>query len=142
LIDTFTRWVELYPVLEATTEQAANCLLQHFSRYGSPTTIRLDKGLHFSNAVAESFLATSTLHNFSLQYSSQEKSNVERNNKEIYRHLRALTFDKNIIDDYQLSLPLVQRVLNFSYYSRTKISPEDLLFGINSIKQQEKTNLT
>jgi hypothetical protein len=36
-IDTFTRWVELYPVPEATAEYAAKCLLQHFGRYGSPT---------------------------------------------------------------------------------------------------------
>jgi Integrase core domain len=54
-IDTFTRWVELYPLPEATAEQAANCLLQHFGRYGSPTTIRSDKGSHFANAVIEKF---------------------------------------------------------------------------------------
>jgi hypothetical protein len=108
-IDTFIRWVELYPVPEATAEQAANCLLQHFGRYGSPTTIRSDKGSHFANAVIEKFLAaTSTLHNLTLQYSSQENAIVERNDKEINRHLRALTFDKNTIDDYQLSLPFVQ----------------------------------
>jgi transposase InsO family protein len=56
-IDTFTRWVELYPVPEATAEQAANCLLQDFGRYGSPTTIRSDKGSHFANAAIEKFLA-------------------------------------------------------------------------------------
>jgi Integrase zinc binding domain len=37
-IDTFTRWVELNPVPEATAEYAAKCLLQHFGRYGSPTS--------------------------------------------------------------------------------------------------------
>jgi RNase H-like domain found in reverse transcriptase/Integrase core domain/Integrase zinc binding domain len=70
-IDTFTRWVELYPVPEATAEQAAKCLLQHFGRFGSPTVIRSDKGSHFLNNVIEHFLAaTSTLHNQTLQYSS------------------------------------------------------------------------
>ena len=39
-IDTFTRWVELYPEPEATAEQVAKCLLQHFGRFCSPTTIR------------------------------------------------------------------------------------------------------
>ena len=151
-IDTFTRWVELYPVPEATAEYTAKCLLQHFGRYGSPTYIRSDKGSHFANSVIDKFLtATSTLHNLTLQYSSQENAIVERNNKEINRHLRALTFDKNTVDDYQLSLPFVQRILNSSYNSRTKISPADLLFGnaidlsggiFNSIKQQETNNLT
>ena len=151
-IDTFTRWVELYPVPEATAEQAAKCLLQHFGRFGSPTTIRSDRGSHFANAVIVHFLdATSTFINYTLQYSSQENAIVERTNKEINRHLRALTFHKNTIDDYQLSLPFVQRILNSSHNSRTKISPSDLLFGnaldlsggiFNNIKPIEPNTLT
>jgi transposase InsO family protein len=79
LIDTFTRWVELYPVPEATAEYAAKCLLQHFGRYGSPTYIRSDKGSHFANSVVDKFLtATNTLQNLTLQYSSQENAIVER----------------------------------------------------------------
>jgi hypothetical protein len=49
----------------------------------------------------------------------------QRNNKEINRHLRALTFNKNTVDDYQPSLPFVQRILNLSYDSRTKMSRAD-----------------
>jgi Integrase core domain/Integrase zinc binding domain len=151
-IDTFTRWVELYPVLEATAEQAAKCLLQHFGRYGSPTYIRSDKGSHFANSVIDKFLtATGILHNLTLQYSSQENAIVERNNKEINRHLHALTFHKNTVDDYQLSLRFVQRILNSSYNSGTKINQADLPFGnaigpsgkiFNSIRQQETNKLT
>jgi hypothetical protein len=136
---------------EATAEYAAKCLQQHFGRYGSPTYIRSDKGSHFANSVIDKFLtATSTLHNLTLQYSSQENAIAERNNKEINGHLRALTFDKSTVDYNQLSLPFVQRIPYSSYNSRTKISPADLLFGnaidlsggiFNSIKQQETNNL-
>ena len=130
IIDTFTRWVELYAVPEATAEQACKCLLIHFGRFGSPTVIRSDKGPHFANTLIEKFLkATGTLQNLTLAYSSQENAIVERNNKEINRHLRALTFDTNTIDDYQQLLPFVQRIMNSSYNERTKISPADLLFG-------------
>ena len=130
IIDTFTRWVELYAVPEATAEQACKCLLIHFGRFGSPTVIRSDKGSHFANSLIEKFLrATGTLQNLTLAYSSQENAIVERNNKEINRHLRALTFDTNTIDDYQQLLPFVQRIMNSSYNERTKISPADLLFG-------------
>ena len=101
IIDTFTRWVELYPVPHATAEEA--CLS-----------------------------ATSTLQNLTLAYSSKENAIVERNNKEINRHLRALTFDTNTIDNYQQLLPFVQRIMNSSYNARTKVSPADLLFG-NSV---------
>ena len=133
IIDTFTRWVELYPVPHATAEEACKCLLIHFGRYGSPTVIRSDKGAHFANSLIQQFLsATSTLQNLTLAYSSQENAIVERNNKEINRHLRALTFDTNTIDNYQQLLPFVQRIMNSSYNARTKVSPADLLFG-NSV---------
>ena len=133
IVDTFTRWVELFATPEATAEQACICLVQHFGRYGSPSVIRSDRGSHFANAVIAQFLvATGTAQNLTLAYSSQENAIVERNNKEINRHLRALTFDKNTVDDYQLILPFVQRILNSSENERTNISPASLLFG-NSI---------
>jgi hypothetical protein len=64
----------------------------------------------------EQFLkATGTLQNLTLAYSSQESAIVERNNKEINRPLRALTFDTSTVNDYQQLLPFVQRILNSSY---------------------------
>jgi transposase InsO family protein len=130
MVDTFTRWVELYAVPEATSEQAALCLLQHFGRFGSPSVIRSDRGPHFANALIAQFLrATGTAQNLTLAYSSQENAIVERNNKEINRHLRALTFNTNTVDDYQLLLPFVQRIMNSSHNERTKIAPAQLLFG-------------
>jgi hypothetical protein len=48
----------------------------------------------------EQFLkASGTLQNLTLAYSSQENAIVERHNKEINRHLRASTFDKNTVND-------------------------------------------
>ena len=73
------------------------------------------------------------------------------NKQKINRHLRALTFHKSTIDDHQLSLPFVQRILKSSYNSRIKISPSDLLFrnaidlsgGIfDNIKPQESNTLS
>ena len=36
IVDTFTRWVELYHTTDATSLSAAECLLQHFDRFGAP----------------------------------------------------------------------------------------------------------
>ena len=36
IIDTFTRWVELYHTEDATALSTAKCLLQHFGRFGAP----------------------------------------------------------------------------------------------------------
>ena len=98
IVDTFTRWVKLYAVPEATAEQACKCLLINFGRFGSPTIIRSEKCPHFANSQIEKFLrATGILQNFTLAYSSQENAIVERNNKEINGHLRALIFHTNTI---------------------------------------------
>ena len=35
--DTFTRWIELFPVDSANSENTALCLLQHFGRFGAPS---------------------------------------------------------------------------------------------------------
>ena len=37
IIDTFSKWVELYPCKNATAKAAAECLLQHFGRYFGQT---------------------------------------------------------------------------------------------------------
>ena len=56
IIDTFTRWVELYASPEATGLNAAENLLHHFGRFGAPTQIRSDRGSHFVNSVIKEFL--------------------------------------------------------------------------------------
>ena len=130
IICTFTRWVELYPVPDATAESACQALLKHFGRYGAPTVLRSDNGSHFVNTVIQQFLtAIGVQHNLTLAYSSEENAIVERCNKEVNRHIRAFTFDKSTTDDYQGILPFVQRILNSSVNERMKVSPAQLLFG-------------
>jgi hypothetical protein len=64
-------------------------------------------------------------------------------NKEVNRHLRALTFDNLTLTDYSAknftfdnliltdyySLPFGQRILNSNHSDRLKISASELLFG-------------
>ena len=133
-IDMFTRWVELYCCDAATSENAALSLLSHFGRFGSPAKLTSDRGSHFVADIIEEFLRhIGTEHILTLAYSKEENSLVERANKEVNRHLIALTFDKNTVDDYKLCIPIVQRILNSSYNERTGISAAELLFG-NAIK--------
>ena len=54
---------------------------------------------------------------------------MERDNKEINRHLRALTFENLSLTDYKKSLPFVQRILNSNHSDRLQISASQMLFG-------------
>jgi transposase InsO family protein len=130
IADTFTRWIELGWVAEATAKTAAEFLFQHFGRFGAPTQIRSDRGSHFANKLIKEFLSlVGTQHCLTLAYSSQQNAIVERVNKEVNRHMRALTFDTNFVDDYAMTLPIVQRILNAAYSDHTKVSASQLLFG-------------
>ena len=60
IIDTFSKWVELYPCKNATAKVAAECLLQHFGRYGAPSQILSDNSSHFVNKHITEFLALQT----------------------------------------------------------------------------------
>jgi hypothetical protein len=70
-----------------------------------------------------------TQHCLTLAYSKEENALVERMNKEVNRHLRALTFDNLTLTDYSASLPFAQRILNSNHSDRLKISASELLFG-------------
>jgi transposase InsO family protein len=123
IIDTFTRWVEMFFSEKADAKHASLNLFQHFGRYGAPTQIRSERGSHFVNETITQFLAlVGTELCLTLAYSSQQNAIKERVIKEGNRHMTALTFDTNSVDDYAISLPLVQRILNSAYSDHTKIS--------------------
>ncbi len=98
--------------------------------FGAPAQIRSDNGPHFTAEVVTQFLQlVGVQHCKTLPYSSEENSIVERCNKEINRHIRALTFDNNSLEDYEQSLPFVQRILNSNHSLKLNMSASDLLFG-------------
>ena len=130
IIDTFTRWTELYHTTDSTAISAAQCLIQHFGRFGAPQQLRSDNGPHFIADVIREFLSfVGTRHCLTLAYSKEENAIVERMNKEINRHIRALTYDNTSLDDYKIALPFVMRIINSNHSDRLKISSAQLLFG-------------
>ena len=130
IVDSFSRWTELFHCKDSTAESACRCLLEHFGRFGSPNLIRSDRGPHFANEVIEKFLlAAGTPHNLTLAYSKEENSIVERVNKEVKRHLRSFVFETLEMDQYKLCLLFVQRIMNSSVHGSTGVSPGNLLFG-------------
>ena len=64
-----------------------------------------------------------------MPYTTEENFLVEQTNKEINRHIRALTYDNNNLESNVDSLPYVQRILAAKYSDRIKASASDMLFG-------------
>jgi len=67
VMDAFTRFVELFPAPDTTANEAAKALLHVFGRFGSPKSLRSDRGTQYDNNVIDQFLKlTSTSLGYSL----------------------------------------------------------------------------
>jgi uncharacterized protein YaiI (UPF0178 family) len=130
IIDTFTRWIEIYPTHSTTAADAARCLIQHLGRYGLPSTLRSDRGTQFVNDTIQSLLQLLHIEQqLSIAYSKEENAIVERSNQEVMRHLRAFILDSKIINEWEDYLPLVMRIINSKVHHTTGVAPAHLLFG-------------
>jgi transposase InsO family protein len=130
VLDCFTRWVELYPLKDVTAPPAAKALINHFATFSQPSQIIHDNGSQFKNELLTEMLELTGVQQVPiLAYSSEENGMVERANREVMRHLRAIIFDKNIITDWESHLPQVKRIMNSSKHLSTGVSPSQLLFG-------------
>ena len=54
---------------------------------------------------------------------------MERANKEVMRHLRAIIYDRNVRRTWSQFLPLTQRIMNATVHESIGASPAQLLFG-------------
>jgi hypothetical protein len=130
VIDCFTRFVELYPLVSTGAEEAARQLAIHCGRYGTPLQIQSDGGSQFVNEVVHALsdlLGTQQI--TTVAYSKQENAIVERSNKEVMRHLRAYLFDNKVLEGWVDYLPACQRIINSTPHSSIGVSPAQLLFG-------------
>jgi len=130
IVDCFTRWIELYCAKDATSKSAAYAYLDHMGRYGCANQILSDNGSQYVNQMIDELVKLiDTEHIRTLAYSHEENAIVERSNKEVVRHLRAMVFDKNISHIWSTCKPFIQRIINSSVDSSIGVSPSQLLFG-------------
>ena len=72
IVDTFTRWVELYHTTDATALSAGECLLEHLGRFGAPHQLRSDNGPNFiAELIREYLLLVGVKHCLTLAYSKK-----------------------------------------------------------------------
>ena len=120
----------MYHTTDSTALSAAQCLIQHFGRFGAPHQLKSDSGPHFlADAIREFLSFVGTRRCLTLAYSKEGNAIVERMNKKINLHIRSLTYDNTSLEDYKLALPFVMRIINSNHSDRIKISSAQLLFG-------------
>ena len=142
LIDSCSRWVELFPIPDLSAEVAAVKLVEHFGRFGQPAAIRSDNGTQFINELHDELYKLTGIERIrTIPHSHEENGLVERANREILRHVRSILFDRGIHKEWNLALPMVQRILNSQRSSSTGASPAELVLT-NSISLDQGIYLT
>ena len=134
IIDSFTRWVELYASPAAyAKEEAVKAILDYVKTFGQPHQLLLDNGGQYANEIVSALCELlGTEHVRIVPHSHEENTIVERVNKEVMRHLKALVFDEKTQSKWSKNLLFVQRIINTSVHESIGVAPYQLLFG-NSI---------
>ena len=130
IVDSFTRWIEFYPVRTTSAEETAECVLKHIGRFGSPLQILSDNGPAFVNEVIKYLTRAMDVEwIFTIAYSKEENAIVERSHRETLRHLRAILNHRKVRSQWSKYLPFVQRIMNAAIKEQLGVSPGRLLFG-------------
>jgi hypothetical protein len=130
IIDSFTRFVELFPATAPDAATVCDSILNLAARYGLPTMLRSDLGTHFTASVIAQLTDVLNLeHETSIPYRPQANGHVERANQEIVRHLRVLILQRKQHSQWHRFLPLAQRICNSMVNRVTGCRPDQLLFG-------------
>ena len=129
IVDNFSRFTDLHAVREINAENAADALLSFVGRYATPARFCTDSGTSFKNLLIKGLTERlGVKHHLTTAYSKEQNAIVERQNKEILRHLRNIIFDHRVANKWSKYLPLVQRIINTSVNSSTGVAPADVVF--------------
>jgi hypothetical protein len=133
IIDSFSRWIQLYPLVGLCAINAAECIIKFASMFGVPKIISHDLDPIFLSQIFTELihLLGSSSHR-SLSHSKEENAIVERANKEVMRHLRNFIFNRAAKSTYSRYIPFVERIMNSSKHRSTGFTPAQILFG-NSV---------
>lgn len=146
--DVATRWVEIFPLKEATAENCAKVLIEEvFLRYGLPRRIISDNGVQFVSAVMQkTMLVLGITQNLIPVYHPQANP-AERKNREMKSMLAILVNTDH--QDWPKNLPAVRFALNtgvnqgtghtaaYLTFARELRSPIDVVQDIRAVVEAE-----
>ena len=126
--DVFSRFLIFEPTVDSTAQTAATVLKNRWiSIFGMPSTLRCDKGKHFTAEVFEELCKLSGIkHKFGSLEHPQSQGQVERQNQ-LINQVRCLC--ENDMEKWPQTLFSVQCSHNGSINSSTEYSPGRILLG-------------
>jgi len=133
VIDSFSRAVELFPMVRATAETVAEHLHDVFCRWGRPHEVRCDNAKSFLSATVTSLLKLARIkQHLTPAYSHQTNGQVENMNRRVMAILRAMVLDSRLGAQsklkWNLLLPAVRRIIMTRVVTALGCTPNELAY--------------
>jgi hypothetical protein len=133
VMDSFSRAVELFPLVRATADEVASCLHEVFCRWGRPHEVRCDNAKSFLSATVTSLLKLAGIkQHLTPAYSHQSNGQVENMNRRVMSILRAMVLDSRLGPQsklkWNLLLPAVRRIIMTRLVTSLGCTPNELAY--------------
>jgi len=130
IICCFSRWVELIPMKSTEMIPTKKELIKVFGTFGEPAQVLTDGGSQYKNEeIKEIMRLCGCEHTICLAYSKEENSMVERCNREVMRHVRALVYEICDESEWEDLVPVAKRIMNGVRNESNQTSPAEIVFG-------------
>lgn len=129
VVDGFTKFVRLYPVLATSTKEMLCALKHYFRNYSRPRRIVSDRGTCFTSAEFSSFMIENNIEHIRVATASpQANGQVERTNRTLKAMLGKLS-DPVDQADWTKIIEHAEFAINNSVNKTTRTTPAELFFG-------------
>jgi hypothetical protein len=148
--DCFSRWLEAFPIREATAEAAVEVLQHHiFARHGVPEQIHSDQGSQFTGELFQEICDLLRVERTQTPAYNPKSNAVERSHRDLNSIIRALVQETD--QDWEEVLPVALLALRTARNRHTGVTPFwalhgrearlpiDIVYGNPTERQQHKT---
>ena len=127
--DTFSRWLEAFPINEITTKEVARVLEREiFCRYGLPDRIHSDRGSQFTSQFFHDLGDALNISTTTTPAYNPKSNPVERAHRDIKDILRGL-MEQDEHSSWEDFLPQAVFAVNTAVCEVTGLAPYQILFG-------------
>jgi len=128
------RYVFLFGTKTVDAREAYKAILEVTGMIGVPRAFRSDRGGAFDSALVEAVAyAVGNIRVLSDSYIHEQNGLIETVHRQVLRHLRALVFEIDVVNEWSTVLPIVARIINLTpHRDLGNLTPASLLFGFMS----------
>ncbi|XP_035258821.1 protein NYNRIN-like [Anguilla anguilla] len=129
IIDTFTKWIEAFPIKSDTASATARVLWEQvYCRWGLPLSLESDRGTHFTGKIHTDLAKLLGIkHQLHIAHHPQSSGGVERTNRTLKTALRKMVLENGT--NWAQNLPSILMSVRGVVHKSTGYSPHELMTG-------------